>query len=169
MNPFINLALVVLVTMTGMLAMLAAIRKIPPGYRGVLFRLGRLVKELPPGTAWVMPLIDSVMLVDLSEQTIPLPSDLTLTMSDHQYKVEGSFTCKIVQPIPAVMAAMQARKDLAVVVGERLLDEINRLGAGAAMDRPEQAQHWALESLNQHMSPAWQGKFTKVDFELTLL
>jgi regulator of protease activity HflC (stomatin/prohibitin superfamily) len=168
MNPIINLALVVLVTLTGMLAMLASIRKIPPGYRGVLFRFGRLVKELPSGTAWVLPLIDSVMLVDLGEQTIALPDELTLTVGDKQYNVEGSFSCKIVAPIPAVMAAMQAQKDLAVVVGERLLDEIKRLGALAAMERPEHAQQWALESLNQNMSPAWQVKFTKLELRFVL-
>ena len=168
MNPVVYLALVVLVTLMGLLAMLAAIRKIPPGPRGVLFRLGRLVKELPPGTAWVLPLIDSVMLVDLGEQTIALPPDLALASGGRDYRVEGNFTCKIIQPSPAVVAAMQARQDLAVVVGKHLLSELGRMGAAAILDRPAQAQRWAVEALNEQMSPAWQVKFTKVEFRLLL-
>jgi len=168
MSIYTNLALVILVTMAGMLFMLAAIRKIPPDHRGVLFRFGRLVKELPAGTAWVMPLMDSVMLVNLSEQTIPLPSDLELAAGDKQYKVEGTFTCKIVQPIPAVMAAMQAQQDLSIVVGENLIDQLKHMGVSAIQDRPAQAERWAIETLNEQMSQAWQIKFTKVDFKLVL-
>ena len=166
MNPFANLALVVLVTIAGLLLMLSAMRRIPVGHRGVQFRLGRLVKELPPGNAWVVPLLDQVMLVNLNEQTIALPADLILAVGDKQYKVEGDFTCKIVAPIPAVMAAMQARQDLAVVVGGQLLDELKRMGAGAVIDRSTQAQQWALEALNTKMSSAWQLKFTQITFKL---
>src|SRR5574337_93393 len=162
MNPFVYLALVVLVTLAGMLLMLAAIRKIPAGYLGVQFRLGRLVKEVPPGTAWVMPLFDSVMLVDLEARTISLPSDLAVSNGGKQYKVEGTFTCRIIEPIPAVMAAMQARQDLAVVVGNHLLDEVKRMGTNSVAERPEQAQQWALDALNDRMSQAWQVKFTRV-------
>ena len=166
MNPFANLALVVLVTMAGLLLMLAAMRKVPDGHRGVLFRFGRLVKELQPGMTWVFPFVDNVMLVNLSEQTIGLPDDLEIASGDKHYKVEGSFTCKIVKPIPAVMAAMQAQKDLAIVVGDNLLIELKQMGAAAILDRPEQAEKWMLDALNEGMSSAWQVKFTQVDFRL---
>lgn len=169
MSQFAYLGLVVLVAMTGMLFMLMAIRKIPAGYRGVLFRMGRLVKELPPGTAWIVPFLDSVMLVNLSEQTFALPSGLTYSNGGGRFKVEGSFTCKIVEPIPAVMAAMQAQQDIAEVVGNKLVNEIKAMGSAAVLDRPAQAQQGALEALNEKMSRAWQLKFTKVDFRLTHL
>ena len=167
MSQFAYLALVVLVAMTGLLFMLMSIRKIPEGYRGVLFRMGRLVKEVPPGMAWIVPFLDSVMLVNLSEQTFALPSDLTYANESGKFKVEGSFTCKIVEPIPAVMAAMQAQQDIAEVVGDKLVDEIKAMGSTAVLDRPAQAQQWALDVLNEQMSRAWQLKFTKVDFRLT--
>jgi regulator of protease activity HflC (stomatin/prohibitin superfamily) len=166
MSPFVNLALVVLVTVAGLLLMLAAMRKVPDGYRGVLFRFGRLVKELPPGMAWVFPLIDQVMLVNLGEQTIDLPPDLEITSGDQRYKVEGSFTCKVVKPIPAVMAAMQAQQDLAIVVGHNLLAELKQMDVTAILNRPDQATKWALEALNSGMSSAWQVKFTNLDFRL---
>jgi regulator of protease activity HflC (stomatin/prohibitin superfamily) len=167
MNPaIVNLALVILVTMTGMLLMLAAIRMVPVGHKGVLFRMGKLQRELKPGTAWVMPFVDQVMLVNLAEQTIPLPSDMTLKAGDKEFKVDGTFTCKIIEPIPAVMAAMQAQKDLADVVGEYVLEELRRFGVLAAVERTEQASAKTIEALNKHMSKPWQVKFTKL--ELTL-
>ncbi len=168
MNPYIYLIFVVLVTLTGMLLMLTSIRVIPAGHRGVLFRLGKLQKELQPGTRWVLPLIDSVMLVNLAEQTIPLPGGLTLTAGDKNYTVEGTFTCKIIEPIPAVMAANQAQKDLAETVSEYLLPELQQIGVPALLDRPEQMQKQAIQALNDRMSRAWQVKFTKLDLKLTL-
>lgn len=167
-NPYIYLILVVLVTLTGMLLMLTSIRVIPAGHVGVLFRLGKLQKELQPGTRWVMPLLDQVMLVNLGEQTIPLPDTLTLTSGDKTYKVEGTFTCKIIEPIPAVIAANQAQKDLAETVGEYLLPDLNQIGVPALLDRPEQMQKQAIQSLNDRMSRAWQVKFTKLELNLIL-
>ncbi len=157
--------LIVLVAAAGLFLMFASLRKIPPEHRGVLFRLGRLVKELPPGNAWVLPFVDHVISVDLREQTFDLPPDLVL-MTDKRYAVKGRFTCKVVAAIPAVMAARQAQQDIITVVADKLLAEIKNIGARAALDRPAQAQQGALEALNEQMSRAWQLKFTKVEFTL---
>jgi regulator of protease activity HflC (stomatin/prohibitin superfamily) len=164
-NGLVYFAVVVAVAMTGTLFMFGSLRKIPPDHRGVVFRFGRLVRELEPGNRWVIPFVDQVMLVDLREQTFALPSDLTLS-TDKKYSVQGSFTCKVAAAIPAVMAAQQARRDIVEVVGEKLVAEIKRLGAASAMSDPAQAQQRALDALNAQMSRAWQLKFTKVEFTL---
>ena len=157
--------LIVLVAAAGLVLMFASLRKIPVEHRGVLFRFGHLVKELPPGNAWVVPFADQVLLVDLREQTFPLPPDLVLS-ADRQYAVKGQFTCKVVAAIPAVMAARQAQEDIVKVVADKLVAEIKNMGVAAALDRPAQARQWALEALNEQMSRAWQLKFTKVEFTL---
>ncbi len=157
--------LIVLVAAAGLVLMFASLRKIPVEHRGVLFRFGRLVKELPPGNAWVLPFLDQVLLVDLREQTFSLPPDLMLS-ADRQYAVKGRFTCKVVAAIPAVMAARQAQEDIVKVVADKLMAEIKNMGVAAALDRPAQARQWVLEALNEQMSRAWQLKFTKVEFTL---
>ena len=167
MNSTAYFGLIVLVAAAGLVLMFASLRKIPPEHRGVLFRLGQLVKELPPGVAWVLPFLDQVMLVDLREQTFSLPADLVLT-ADKQYAVKGQFTCKVVAAIPAVIAARQAQEDIVKVVADKLLTEIKNMGVAAVQNRPAQAQQWALEALNEQMSRAWQLKFTKVEFTLAL-
>lgn len=169
MNQITYIAFIIAVTLTGLLLMISAVRKIPDEHRGVLFRFGRLVRELPAGTAWVWPLIDQVMLVDLREQTFPLPADLTWAVDSENFAVKGEFTCQVMAPIPAVMAAMQARQDVADAVGKTVLAEINKMGRAFATDQPAQAQERMLAALNEQMSRAWQLKFTKVNFRLSRL
>jgi len=170
MNGVAYFAIVVAVAMTGTIFMFASLRKIPPDHRGVVSRFGRLVRELEPGNRWVIPYIDQVMLVDLREQSFALPPDLSFSDRDvKRYRVTGKFWCKVVAPLPAVMAAQQAQRDFVEVVGEKLLAEIKRIGAATAMGNPAQAQQRALDALNAQMSRAWQLQFTKVEFTLVSL
>jgi regulator of protease activity HflC (stomatin/prohibitin superfamily) len=169
MNQITYMAFIIGITLTGLLLMIAAVRKIPDEHRGVLFRFGRLVRELPAGTAWVWPLIDQVMLVDLREQAFPLPANLTYAADSESYFVKGDFTCQVMAPIPAVMAAMQARQDVADAVGKIVLVELNKMGRAFANDQPAQAQERMLAVLNEQMSRAWQLRFTKVEFRLSQL
>jgi|GEM_PF-1080602 len=167
MNTFVYPLLIVGATIAGFLVMLSAVRKIPEDHRGVLFRFGRLVRELKPGTAWVWPLIDQVMLVDLREQTFALPDGLSVANEGARYSVTGQYTCKVTAAIPAVMAARQAQQDISQTVGEKLLAEIKRMGVATALSQPAHAQQLALEALNEQMSRAWQLSFTKIEFTLT--
>jgi regulator of protease activity HflC (stomatin/prohibitin superfamily) len=166
MNQITYAAFIIAVTLTGLLLMISAVRKIPDEHRGVLFRFGRLVRELPAGTAWVWPLIDQVMLVDLREQTFPLPADLIWAVDSENFTVKGEFTCQVMAPIPAAMAAMQARQDVADAVGKTVLAELGKMGRAFAADQPAQAQGRALSALNEQMSRAWQLRFTKIEFTI---
>lgn len=168
MSGFLYLALLIGIAMLGMLFMLTSLRKIPDGSRGVVFRFGRLLRELEPGTRWVIPLLDQVMLVDLNEQTFRLPSGLSVSDSTGKYEVQGSFTCKIIEATPAVIAAMQAQQPIEQTVGGNLVMAIQEMGVQTARES-KQAQNRVLEILNEQMSRAWQLKFTKIEFEFIVL
>jgi hypothetical protein len=90
-----------------------------------------------------------------------------LVVSDNTgtYEVQGSFTCKIIEATPAVIAAMQARQPIEQTVGDNLAMAIQEMGVQTARDS-KQAQDRALNVLNETMSRAWQLKFTKVKFSL---
>jgi regulator of protease activity HflC (stomatin/prohibitin superfamily) len=148
-----------------MLFMLTSLRKIPDDSRGVVFRFGRLLRELEPGTRWVIPLLDQVMLVNLNEQTFQLPSGLIVSDSAGKCEVQGSFTCKIIEATPAVIAAMQAQQPIERTVGDNLVLAIQEMGVQTARES-KQAQGRALDMLNAQMSRAWQLKFTKIEFKL---
>ena len=159
------IALLLGVTVLGMLFMLTSLRKIPDNSRGVVFRFGRLLRELEPGTRWVIPLLDRGMLVDLNEQTFQLPKGLAVSDSTGNYEVQGSFTCKIVEATPAVIAAMQAQQPIEQTVGDNLVMAIQEMSVQTARDS-KQATGRMLDMLNEQMSRAWQLKFTKVEFKL---
>jgi regulator of protease activity HflC (stomatin/prohibitin superfamily) len=165
MSGVLYLALLIGIAVLGMLFMLTSLRKIPDDSRGVVFRFGRLLRELEPGTRWVIPLLDQVMLVNLNEQTFQLPSGLIVSDSAGKCEVQGSFTCKIIEATPAVIAAMQARQPIERTVGDNLVMAIQEMGVQTARDS-KQAQGRALDMLNAQMSRAWQLKFTKIDFTL---
>jgi regulator of protease activity HflC (stomatin/prohibitin superfamily) len=165
MSGVLYLALLIGIAVLGMLFMLTSLRKIPDNSRGVVFRFGRLLRELEPGTRWVIPLLDQVMLVDLNEQTFWLPKGLVVADNTGKYEVQGSFICKIVEATPAVIAAMQAQQPIEQTVGDNLVMAIQEMGVQAARDS-KQAQGRALDVLNETMSRAWQLKFTKVEFKL---
>ncbi|MBI5051972.1 MAG: SPFH domain-containing protein [Chloroflexi bacterium] len=165
MSGVLYLALLIGIAVLGMLFMLTSLRKIPDNSRGVVFRFGRLLRELEPGTRWVIPLIDQVMLVNLDEQTFQLPSGLTVSDSSGEYEVWGRFTCKIMDATPAVIAAMQTQQPIEQTVGDNLVMAIQEMGVQTARES-KQAQGRALELLNEQMSRAWQLKFTKIEFRL---
>jgi len=166
MSGVLYLALLIGIAVLGMLFMLTSLRKIPDPHRGVVFRFGKLLRELEPGTRWVIPLLDQVMLVDLSEQTFQLPSGLVVSDRTGNYQVRGSFTCKIIEATPAVIAAMQAQQPIEQTVGNTLVMAIQEMGVQTARDS-KQAQARALDVLNAQMSRAWQLKFTGLEFSLT--
>jgi regulator of protease activity HflC (stomatin/prohibitin superfamily) len=166
MNGILYAALLIGITALGLTYMLAALRKIPDEHSGVVFRLGRLSYELSPGNRWVIPLLDQVMLVDLRERDFKLPADLIVTDSTGTYAVNGSFTCRVLSPTSAVMAALQAQQPIEQTVGNNLLVIIQEIGVQTARDS-KRAPARILAALNEQMSPAWQLKFTKVEFELT--
>jgi regulator of protease activity HflC (stomatin/prohibitin superfamily) len=166
MSGVLYLALLIGIAVLGMLFMLTSLRKIPDDSRGVVFRFGRLLRELEPGTRWVIPLLDQVMLVNLNEQTFQLPPGLIVSDSVGKYEVQGSFTCKIIEATPAVIAAMQAQQPIERTVGDNLVLAIQEMGVQTARES-KQAQGRALDMLNAQMSRAWQLKFTELEFSLT--
>ena len=166
MSGVLYLALLIGIAVLGMLFMLTSLRKIPDDSRGVVFRFGRLLRELEPGTRWVIPLLDQVMLVNLNEQTFQLPPGLIVSDSVGKCEVQGSFTCKIIEATPAVIAAMQARQPIERTVGDNLVMAIQEMGVQTARNS-KQAQGRALDMLNAQMSRAWQLKFTELEFSLT--
>ena len=165
MSGGLYIALLLGVTVLGLMYMLAALRKIPDDHCGVVFRFGKMSREIQPGTRWVIPLIDQVMLVDLREKIFNLPDDLVVSDSTGNYVVSGNFTCKVVAPTSAVMAAMQAQQPIEQIVGNNLVVAIQEMGVQTARES-KQAPARALDLLNEQMSRAWQLKFTKIEFLL---
>ncbi len=120
----------VLVLMLLMLAS-ASIRIVKQYERGVLFRLGRLVGERPPGFRMIIPFVDVLHRVSLRIVTMPIQSQGIITRDNVSVDVSAVAYFKVVDAPKSVIAIENvytaidqiAQTTLRKVVGQHTLDQ----------------------------------------------
>ncbi len=96
MNLMILLVLVVLF-------IASAIRVLPEYERGVIFRLGRLIKVKGPGIIIVIPLIDTLERVSLRIVTMDVPTQDIITKDNVSVQVDAVVYYRVVEPDRAIV------------------------------------------------------------------
>ncbi len=122
----IGLAVVVL------LFVLSGLKIVKEYERGVIFRLGRLVGARGPGLFFVIPLLESMQLVDLRTVTYDVPSQEVVTRDNVTVRVNAVVYYKVLEPEKAVTevfdyrfaTAQIAQTTLRSVIGQADLDEL---------------------------------------------
>lgn len=124
MSFFVLLAIAVLV--------LSSIKVLKEYERGVHFRLGRLSAARGPGLVIVVPIIDSLVRVDLRTITLDVPSQDIISRDNVTIKVNAVVYVRAIDPIKAVMevenylmaTSKLAQTTLRSVVGQSDLDAL---------------------------------------------
>jgi regulator of protease activity HflC (stomatin/prohibitin superfamily) len=115
------------------LPLLASIIKIVNQYeRGIILRLGKFNKVVDPGLVILIPIVDRIILIDIREVPMNLPSQEVITADNITIKVSAVVYFQVVKPEDAflkvqdyVSAIFQlAQTTLRNVVGQSELDEI---------------------------------------------
>ncbi len=122
----IGLAVVVL------LFILSGLKIVKEYERGVIFRLGRLVGARGPGLFFVIPLLESMQVVDLRTVTYDVPSQEVVTRDNVTVRVNAVVYYKVLEPEKAVTevfdyrfaTAQIAQTTLRSVIGQADLDEL---------------------------------------------
>jgi len=112
--------------------LLLAVKILPEYRRGVLFTLGRYDGVVGPGIVVIVPLIQSLRIVDLRVHTIDIPPQEVITKDNVSIKVNGIVFFRVLDPAKAVLSvrdfylatAAIAQTTLRDVVGGRTLDEL---------------------------------------------
>ncbi|MGQ1909736.1 SPFH domain-containing protein [Marinifilum sp. RC60d5] len=125
-----NLALIVLTGLT--VFFLAGIRVIFEYKRALKFRFGKYIKVLKPGFRWIIPIVETVNIVDIRVITINIDSQEVMTEDNVPCSIDGVVFFKIDDPEKAVLeveeykfAIMQlAQAALRDVCGKVELDTI---------------------------------------------
>jgi regulator of protease activity HflC (stomatin/prohibitin superfamily) len=116
-----------------LVALLAAAIRITNEYeRGVIFRLGRLMRMRGPGLFFIIPIIERMVRIDLRVITMDIPAQEVITRDNVTIRVNAVLYFRIVDPNMAVtaindfsMATYQiAQTTLRNVVGQSELDEL---------------------------------------------
>lgn len=110
----------------------SSIRVVKEYERGVIFRLGRLLGAKGPGIFFVIPLLDSMVKVDLRTVTYDVPAQEVVTKDNVTVKVNAVVYYRVVDPAKAVTevynymyaTAQIAQTTLRSIIGQAELDEV---------------------------------------------
>ncbi len=110
----------------------SAIRIMAEYQRIVIFRLGRLLGVKGPGLVFVIPIIDSIIRLDLRTRVIDVPKQRVITEDNVTVDVDAVVYFRIVDPQKAVVevqrydvaTSLQAQTTLRDVLGQQDLDEL---------------------------------------------
>ena len=100
--------------------------------RGVVFRLGRLLEPKGPGVAFLIPIVDRIVKVDLRTITLNIPPQEVITKDNVPARVNAVAYFRIVDPKAAIVqvenfivaTSQIAQTTLRSVLGQHTLDEL---------------------------------------------
>lgn len=111
---------------------LSGVRVIMEYQRGVVFRLGRLVKTKHAGLRWIIPFIDRMFKIDLRLVTMDVPSQDVITLDNVSLKVNAVVYFRVIEPENAIVqvenyffaTSQLAQTTLRSVLGQHELDHL---------------------------------------------
>jgi regulator of protease activity HflC (stomatin/prohibitin superfamily) len=130
--------------------------------RGVIFRLGKLLRAKGPGLIILIPIVDRMVRVDLRVRTIDVPRQEMMTTDNVPVSVDAVLYFRVVDPEAAIVkvenfgraTALLAQTTLRSVVGQAELDDL--------LARREKINQTLQEILDRQTDP-WGIKVTAVE------
>ncbi len=128
MNPVIVFLIVAVVF--AFIAVSLAVRIVRPYERGLVERLGKFQRVLPPGLNLIWPLFDTVRKVDMREVVLDVPPQMVITKDNVGVEVDAVIWAQVTDPFRAyyeisnyiIAATKLAQTNLRNVIGELDLD-----------------------------------------------
>jgi regulator of protease activity HflC (stomatin/prohibitin superfamily) len=125
--------------------------------RGVVFRLGKYRDTRGPGLFFIVPIIDTVRMLDTRVLTMDIPKQQVITRDNVPVSINGVLYCRVAQPSDAVIKVQDykyaisqyAQTALRDIVGGMTLDELlterERIGKAIEGVVEKESQQWGLE------------------------
>ena len=85
----VALGIVAAIVVLGLLVAAASVRILREYERGVVFRLGRLLDPKGPGVAFLIPIVDQMVRVDLRTVTLNVPPQEVITKDNVTVRVNA--------------------------------------------------------------------------------
>jgi regulator of protease activity HflC (stomatin/prohibitin superfamily) len=142
----------------------AAIRILNEYERGVIFRLGRVIKAKGPGLIILIPIVDKMVKVSMRLVVMDVDSQDVITRDNVSVKVNAVIYYRVIEPIKAVIEVEEynyavsqlAQTTLRSVCGQAELDEL--------LSAREKINSQLQEILDMHTDP-WGIKVTTVELK----
>jgi regulator of protease activity HflC (stomatin/prohibitin superfamily) len=141
-----------------------AIRILNEYERGVIFRLGRVIKAKGPGLIILIPVVDKMVKVSMRLVVMDVDSQDVITRDNVSVKVNAVIYYRVIEPIKAVIEVEEynyavsqlAQTTLRSVCGQAELDEL--------LSAREKINSQLQEILDMHTDP-WGIKVTTVELK----
>lgn len=137
--------------------LLAGIRIIYEYKRALKFRFGRYIKTLQPGFRWIIPIVETIQVVDIRVITINIVSQEVMTKDNVPCSIDGVVFFRINSPEKAVLEVEQytfaitqlAQAALRDVCGKVELDTIlskrEEMGQNIKTIVEQETKEWGIE------------------------
>ncbi len=124
---------IIVIVVIALISLLSAAVKIAREYeRGIIFRLGRLMRARGPGVILLIPIVDRMMKIDLRVVPLDIPRQEMMTRDNVPVTVDAVVYFRVVNPEDAVVKVenfsratyLLAQTTLRSVLGQHELDEL---------------------------------------------
>lgn len=129
--------------------------------RVVIFRLGRLSGVKGPGLFFIIPVIDTVVKVDLRVVTIDVPKQVVITKDNVTVAVDAVIYYKVIEPSKAVNEVENYRYATSTLSQTTLRDVIGQIELDDVLSKREEINLQIQELLDASTDP-WGIKVTNV-------
>lgn len=151
-----------------MLALPSMIRILREYERGVVFRLGKLLRAKGPGLVILIPIVDRMVRVDLRVITIDVPKQEMMTRDNVPVTVDAVVYFRVMDPDAAIVkvesflkaSSLIAQTTLRSVIGQAELDEL--------LSQREKINQKLQEIIDRQTDP-WGIKVTAVEVKDVVL
>lgn len=155
---------VIVIVVLAVFFLSAAIRILNEYERGVIFRLGRVIKAKGPGLIILIPIVDKMVKVSMRLVVMDVDSQDVITRDNVSVKVNAVIYYRVIEPIKAVIEVEEynyavsqlAQTTLRSVCGQAELDEL--------LSAREKINSQLQEILDMHTDP-WGIKVTTVELK----
>jgi regulator of protease activity HflC (stomatin/prohibitin superfamily) len=130
--------------------------------RGVIFRLGKLLRAKGPGLILLIPIVDRMVRIDLRIVTIDVPKQEVITRDNVPVTVDAVVFFRVVDPEAAVIRVEQFQRATALLAQTTLRSILGQAELDTLLAEREKINHEIQEILDRQTEP-WGVKVAMVE------
>lgn len=132
MNPYMILAIIFGIFL------LSGIRVVYEYKRALKFRFGKYIKTLKPGFRWIIPIVETIQIVDIRVITINIVSQEVMTEDNVPCSIDGVVFFKINDPEKAVLEVEEYKFAISQLAQAALRDVCGKVELDTILSKREE-------------------------------